>query len=268
MVSACNFRFLELDFEGKSEYGDTRAHQQFYANINVDVGERPFHVGNPRPKSTPRQSSVMEQVQVLESSKGIQGNGALKSLGPLPSFDVSAGGSRSTKQGSSQKVLVNMNRIKQGQTETGVHWGYIVDDPGTAENGLRLTSSPSDLPSATVTFLGKEQGLTPPKGLKVNIDSYWTMPEAAISDGWLWWSRGKQPILKDLCVRVNFNMDTHLRGSWTLFRDVCVGEMGCKDQYMFGITEASDVEFSNPSFPLTETARHNPHNYAISRALF
>jgi hypothetical protein len=264
MVSACDFRFLELDFEGNSDHGDARAYRQLYAHVNIDVGERPFHVGNPNPKSTPRQSNVMEEVQVQESSKSIQANGALKSLGPLPSFDISAGGSKSTKQGSSQKVLVNVNRVKQGKTKTGAHWGYIVDDPGTAENGLRLTSNPSNLPSATFTFLGKEQGLTPLKELKVKVDSYWMIPEAVIREGWLWWPRGKQPILRGFCVCVNFNMDPHLKRSWTLFRDVRVGEMGGKDEYLFGITRASDVEFSNPYFPLAEAALQDPHNFAIS----
>jgi len=278
MVSACNFRFLELDFECNSNYGVKRAHRQFYANVNIDVGEGPFHVGNPQPKSTPSQSNTMEQVQVQESSKGIQVNGALKSLGALPSVDISAGGSKTTKLGSSQKVLVNVNRITQGQTETGVHWGYIVDDSGTAEKGLRLTSNPSDLPSATITFLGKEKGLTPPQNLKVKIDSYWMMPEAATGEDWLQWARAKQPILRDLCVRVNFNVAPHLKSSWTLFSDTHIGEpkidkkdpeMGNKDsnkdQYLFGITDASNVEFGNTSFPLREVARQDPHNFAINR---
>jgi len=267
MVSACKFRFLELDFEGNSDYGVKRAHQQFYANVNIDIGERPFHVRNPKPESTPSQSNTMEQVQVQESSKGIQVNGALKGLGALPSVDISAGGFRTTKLGSSQKVLVSMNRITQGQTETGIHWGYIVDDPGTAEKGLRLTSNPSNLPSATVTFLGKEKGITPPQDLNVKIDSYWMMPEAAIGDGWLQWSRGNQPILRDLCVRVNFNVAPHLERSWTLFRDMHIGEpkMGNKDRYVFGIPDARDVEFDNTSFPLAKAARQDPHNFAINR---
>jgi len=268
MVSACHFRFLELDFEGKSAYGIKAAHRQFYANVNIDVGERPFHVGNPQPKSTPSQSNTMEHVQVQESSMGIQAGGALKSLGPLPSMDISAGVSRTTKQGSSQRVLFNMNRITQGQTKTGAHWGYIVDDPGTAVDGLRLSGNPSELPSATVTFLGKEKGLTPPKHLEVKIDSYWTMPEAAMDDQWLLWTRRKQPILRDLCVRVNFNIAPHLSESWILHRDVPVGKMhsgeiGMNDRYVFGISDPSDVEFSNPSFPLAEAARQDPHNYAL-----
>jgi len=264
MVSACDFRFLELDFEGYSDHGDARAYRQLYAHVNIDVGERPFHVGNAKPKSTPRLSNTVEEVQVKESSKSTQATGAVKSLGPLPSFDMSAGVSKSTRQGSSQKVLVNINKIKQGKTKTGAYWGYIVDDPGTAENGLRLTSKPSHLPSATFTFLGKEKGLTPLKELKVKVDSYWTIPEATMREGWSWWPRDKQPLLRGFCVCVNFNMAPHLKKSWTLFRDVCVGEMGGRDEYLFGITNASDVEFSNPSFPLAEAALMDPHKFATS----
>jgi hypothetical protein len=54
-----------------------------------------------------------------------------------------------------------LNGITQGQTEKGVLWGYIVNDPGLAVYG---TNNPSILPSATVTFLGKEKGFNPTAG--------------------------------------------------------------------------------------------------------
>ncbi|KAF9014869.1 hypothetical protein BDZ89DRAFT_437788 [Hymenopellis radicata] len=163
--------------------GKKESYQQFYARVNVETSHKcPIYLNDVYPNSSQR--IVDGKTEAKEKTGWCQFIGsAITSWLPFlatvsPSVSVSKTQTRKTALAKG-----HTERTEQVDTSRGLRWGYHVDDEWTRQNGLRLTDTPSRLPTAQFDFLGREAGRRCPEKLHVTVRSYWSLSPASESGG-------------------------------------------------------------------------------------
>ncbi|KAF9028275.1 hypothetical protein BDZ89DRAFT_1066244 [Hymenopellis radicata] len=207
-ISASRVRFRQLDFHHTCNMSHSRkeSYRQFYARVNVETSRKcPIYLNDVYPNSSQRilVDGTTKVTEAKEQTGGCQFIGsAITSWLPFlatvsPSVSVSK-----TQTHKAALAKEHTERTEQVDTSRGLRWGYHVDDEWTRQNGLRLTDTPSRLPTAQFDFLGREAGCRCPEKLNVTVRSYWSLSPASESGG-----------------LVKANREVHFQ-TWHVHRDV------------------------------------------------